>query len=159
MPLEPTMVLIRNLITALDIIRETRELQKKVDNNLKAVIYDNFLGLKPFEVWSRLNNEILYIIVPLPRNETWAAVVKNTAQKMTFSIKDFFSKWDQIIQKLRLWSHLLKKSLMENFIICAVNYANLNHIKGLVFFLEYIYLYWSLVWLTNFDFYFHFFFL
>ena len=117
-----------------------------------------FLDLKPFEVWSRLNNEILYIIVPLPRNETWAAVVKNTAQKMTFSIKDFSSKWDQIIKKLRIWSHLLKKSLMENFIICAVNYANLNHIKGLVFFLEYIYLCWSLVWLTNFDFYFRFFF-
>ena len=38
------MVLIRNLITALDIIRETRELQKKVDNNLKAVVYANVLG-------------------------------------------------------------------------------------------------------------------
>ena len=34
---------------------------------------------------------------------------------MKFTIKDFFSKWDQIR------SHLLKKSLMENFIFCAVN--------------------------------------
>ena len=33
-----------------------------------------------------------------------------TAQKMKFSIKDFFSKYDQIS------SFLLKKSLMENFI-------------------------------------------
>ena len=32
------------------------------------------------------------------------------AQKMKFSIKDFFSKWDQIRWKLRNWSHLLKKS-------------------------------------------------
>ena len=39
-----------------------------------------------------------------------------TAQKMKFSIKDFFSKWDQIRSFLRIWSHLLKKSLMENFI-------------------------------------------
>ena len=39
-----------------------------------------------------------------------------TAQKMKFSIKDFFSKCDQIHRKLRIWSHLLKKSLMENFI-------------------------------------------
>ena len=31
-----------------------------------------------------------------------------------FFIKDFFGKCDQI------WSHLLKKSLMENFIFCAV---------------------------------------
>ena len=34
--------------------------------------------------------------------------------------KDFFSKCDQIRWKLRIWSHLRKKSLMENFIFCAV---------------------------------------
>ena len=43
----------------------------------------------------------------------------NTAQKMKFSIKDSFSKCDQIRKKLRIWLHLLKKSLMENFIIWA----------------------------------------
>ena len=43
-----------------------------------------------------------------------------TAQKMTFFIKDFFSKCDQIRSFLRIWSHLLKKSLMENFIFCPV---------------------------------------
>ena len=83
------------------------------------------------------------------------------AQKMKFSIKDFFSKYDQIrsftkftgkhlcqslffnkvadlrrptlwkkrllhkcfpvnFEKLGIWSHLLKKSLMENFIFCGV---------------------------------------
>ena len=30
-----------------------------------------------------------------------------TAQKMKFSIKDFFSKFDQIRRKLGNWSHLL----------------------------------------------------
>ena len=44
----------------------------------------------------------------------------NTAQKMKFFIKDFFSKCDQIRSLLRIWSHVLKKSLMENFIFCAV---------------------------------------
>ena len=39
---------------------------------------------------------------------------------MKFSIKDFFSKCDQIRRKLRIWSHLLKKLLMENFIFCVV---------------------------------------
>ena len=39
-----------------------------------------------------------------------------TAQKIKFSIKDFFSKCDQIRSFLRIWSHLLKKFLMENFI-------------------------------------------
>ena len=39
-----------------------------------------------------------------------------------FSIKDFFSKCDQIRRKLRIWSHLLRKSLIENFIFCAVSW-------------------------------------
>ena len=33
---------------------------------------------------------------------------------MKFSIKDFASKSDQIRSSLRIWSYLLKKSLMEN---------------------------------------------
>ena len=41
-------------------------------------------------------------------------------KKMKFSIEDFFSEYDQINSFLRIWSHLLKKSLMENFIFCAV---------------------------------------
>ena len=44
-----------------------------------------------------------------------------TAQKMKFSIKDFFSKCDQTRSILRIWSYLRKKSLMENFIFCAVH--------------------------------------
>ena len=35
-------------------------------------------------------------------------------------MKDFFSKCNPIRRKLRIWSHLLKKSLIENFIFCAV---------------------------------------
>ena len=46
-----------------------------------------------------------------------------TAQKMKFSIKGFLSKCDQIRGFLRIWSHFLKKSLMKNFIFCAVVYA------------------------------------
>ena len=38
---------------------------------------------------------------------------------MKFSIKDIFSKFDQIHRKLQIWLHLLKKPLMENFIFCA----------------------------------------
>ena len=42
---------------------------------------------------------------------------------MKFPVKNFFSKCDQIRRKLRIWSHLLKKSLMENFIFCSVKLA------------------------------------
>ena len=45
---------------------------------------------------------------------------RSTAQKMKFSIEYFFSKGDQTWRKLPIWSHLPKKSLMENFIFCAV---------------------------------------
>ena len=50
----------------------------------------------------------------------FSRVAGHTAQKMKFSMKDFFTKCDQIRRKLRIWSHLLKISLMENFIFCAV---------------------------------------
>ena len=39
---------------------------------------------------------------------------------MKFSIKDLFSKCDKIRSFLRIWSDILKKYLMENFIFCAV---------------------------------------
>ena len=38
----------------------------------------------------------------------------HTVQKISFSIKDYFRKCNQISRKLRIWSHLV--SLMENFI-------------------------------------------
>ena len=45
---------------------------------------------------------------------------------MKFFIKDFFSKCDQIRRKLRIWSYLLKKSFMENFIFVQCNFYNLT---------------------------------
>ena len=40
---------------------------------------------------------------------------RNTAEKMKFCFKFFFRKCDQIHKKLRIQSHFLKKSLVENF--------------------------------------------
>ena len=51
----------------------------------------------------------------------------STAQKMKFSIKDFFSKCDQIRSFLRIWSRLLKKSIMENFIFCEMKVILVSH--------------------------------
>ena len=42
---------------------------------------------------------------------------------MKFAIKDFFSKCEQIRSFLWIWSHLLKKSLMEKFIFRALRHA------------------------------------
>ena len=56
----------------------------------------------------------------------------HTAQKIKFSVKAFFSKCDQICRKLRNCSHLLKKSLMKNFIFCAVACIIISLLKGAV---------------------------
>ena len=39
---------------------------------------------------------------------------------MKSSVKNFFSKFDQIHSKLHIWSQLAKKSLIEIFIFVAV---------------------------------------
>ena len=57
-----------------------------------------------------------------------------TAQKMKFTITDFFSKCDQIRSFLRIWSHLLKKYVMENFIfrvVVACSYSKMNFYIGI----------------------------
>ena len=60
-----------------------------------------------------------------------------TAQKIKFSIKDFFSKCEKIFSFLRIWSHLLKKSLMEHFIfLCSEAEMPLIPSLGPTLFLE-----------------------
>ena len=60
----------------------------------------------------------------------WETTNLPTIQKMSFSIKDFSSKCEQIRRKLRIWSHLPKKSLMENFIFCAVSLIGSDTLTG-----------------------------
>ena len=50
---------------------------------------------------------------------------------MKFSIKDFFSKFDQTRSFLRIWSYLLKKSLMENFIFLCSDIPTIAHVYTL----------------------------
>ena len=60
-------------------------------------------------------------------------LAKKSAQKVKLFMKDFFSKCDQIRKKLWIWSHLLKKYLIENF-FCAVKMAqeefSFNEVTG-----------------------------
>ena len=60
---------------------------------------------------------------------------------MKSSIKDFFSKSDQIHSFLRIWSYLLKKSLMKNFIFCAVTKKRCE--------IWYMWLQFTHYWITN----------
>ena len=45
-------------------------------------------------------------------------------------VNDFFSKCDQIHRKLLTWSHLLKKSLVENFIFYDVQLGQLDSLSN-----------------------------
>ena len=68
---------------------------------------------------------VLHRCFPVNFTKFLEHVFYSTAQQMIFSIKDFFSKCDQIrsfLSFLRIWSHLLKKSVIENFIFCAVKH-------------------------------------
>ena len=49
----------------------------------------------------------------------------NEAQKAKFSLKNFFSKCKQI-RFLEIWSHLMKKSLMDNIISSAFSFLILK---------------------------------
>ena len=50
-------------------------------------------------------------------------------KKMKFCNKNLFSKFDQIRRKLQIWSHLLKKSLMEN-VLYSDYYFKVSSLKG-----------------------------
>ena len=67
--------------------------------------------LKPFQLisWFFYFFFLLGLVVEL-----------HTAEKMKFSFKAFFSKCDQICSNLWIWSHILKKFSMENFIFSSV---------------------------------------
>ena len=76
-------------------------------------------SLEVAEIWFAAPNSLYYV----------------TAQKMNFSMKDSFSKCDEICRKLRILSDLLKKSLMENFIfLCSTSrsFYLYNYVDGYV---------------------------
>ena len=91
---------------------------KKNSNTLFPLISAALLTLRSEK--ALLSNKRFPVISVAPQN---AALIRNLTiyfTKMKFSIKDFSSKCDQIRSFLRIWSYLLKKSLMENFIFCPV---------------------------------------
>ena len=75
-----------------------------------------FEGLLSFEFRTMNRDGLLLFHGPLSKCKSCDL----HCTKKKFSIKGFFSKCDQIRRKLPIWSHLLKKSLMENLIFCAV---------------------------------------
>ena len=63
---------------------------------------------------------MLWLSLSVPSDFSKVMILFHTAQKMKSSIKDLFSKCDQIRRTLWICLHLLKESLIENFIFFAV---------------------------------------
>ena len=105
---------------------------KKLINKTK--VYERFMYIRHYlhfdEIISKLkcgfkkslntHHCLLYMVEKLHKCIHAKIFLTDTAQKLKFFIKDFFSKCDQIRKNLRIWSYLLKRPLMENFIFCAV---------------------------------------
>ena len=93
-------------------------------SNLTVVLMTvgSFFGISPSSksTESKEMGKIKYQFPTVVVSASTEMIAILTAQKMKFSIKYFFNKCDQIRRKLRIWSHLLKKYLMENFIFYAV---------------------------------------
>ena len=80
-----------------------KNMHMKLPANVLLFKFNNKNSRIRFEVCSKLTIKNNFIDV-------------HCTKKMKISIKNFFSKCDQI----RIWSYLLKKSLMENFIfLCS----------------------------------------
>ena len=61
---------------------------------------------------------------------------QNKLSNMKFSIKDFCSNCDQIRRNMRIWSHLLKKSLIKSFIFCAFYVKSVLETSSSVYFVD-----------------------
>ena len=95
-----------------------------VTHNMEKMILHRFKELTS-EKWRRQlhRNTLNYFwssketgsVAILKQSDILTYFSQITAQKMKFSIKDFFDKCDQIRSFLWIWSHLLKKSLMGNY--------------------------------------------
>ena len=101
---------------------------EKLDSNryvyisFETVDFNKFFNSKQCTLVLTISQSISLTISHMTLNtEKWVYFRRvYIAQKMKFTIKDFSSKCDQIRRKLRIWSHLLVKSLVEKFVFCAV---------------------------------------
>ena len=77
--------------------------------------------MKGFDNWQGSENATDTVNYRVYLVSKLLVLLNNTAKNVKFSIKGFFSKCDQIRRKLRIWSHLLKKSLIKKLhFLCIV---------------------------------------
>ena len=99
---------------------------KKVGQNSKAYLKWDFWGnRRKHVVFFSLQLKVkvdIFVVQTFSYKLFWQFII----QKIKFSTNTFFSKREQIRSFLQIWSDLLKKSLLENLILCAVVYSILQ---------------------------------
>ena len=118
----------------------SRHVVKRIINGSPSELLNNWRLIKTLgtrKYWKNLKtdwkpprNKIQVIVAKITQKQilssfAWLLCLHQNIfwlhKKMKFSITDLFSKCDQISRKLRSWSHLLKKSLVENIFLCSVS--------------------------------------
>ena len=111
------------------------------DQYLKTVMWselNNFISSWHIRIYKKIEKkkELETILDHIAKTQyfyvtsiTWqqVTVLDHHCTKNEVFRQDFFSKCDQICSFLWIWSHLLKKSLMKNFIFCAVHWSFTDH--------------------------------
>ena len=105
--------------------------KKHVNHKEKKLIYQLFeiykIKVLPLQNKETLAEEVMLLSsVSLRQRPIFSSCTNDEThmqKRKKFSITDFFSKCDQIRSYLRIWSHLLKRSVMENFIFVKYHHA------------------------------------
>ena len=72
---------------------------------------------------------ISFLAIIIGSDHNFTIKCTDAAWKMKFSIKNLFSKCDQIRSFLRIWSHLQKKSLVKNIFCVVWAWESWSHIN------------------------------
>ena len=103
-----------------------------LSNNFSAEYSNSFEHAKNWFLKRRLDTNLRQVLIDIKYTRDWQlglqknledSVVKPiifTTQKMKFSVKDLFNKYESIRSFMRICSHLLNKFLTENLIFCAL---------------------------------------
>ena len=84
------------------------------------LVISSFVGkIKLNFQYKTMTKKMYYNLLQKYKKSVFQILKIKLHKNMTFPIEDFFRTCDQIRRKLRIWSHWLKKSLMENFIFCV----------------------------------------
>ena len=154
--------IIENIKDEEDIVSERQTRASAAATECQNCLPNNYLLKESLETaLTTCHKEFKAILTRLQQlmEDRLASIINDPLYKSEVSLKDFFSKCDQIRRKLQIWSHLLKKFFMGNFIFCAVTHCikpypkwltlDLTNTSNSKIFLVMLNCYWSVFFSVN----------